>query len=133
MLSELGVAAILEASITGAGLVLAVYALLTPLSRRIFRRRARMLEYKIKEFEKTRNKINPESPPKEIKKLQDLQEEIKEFKIMPDYFKMEYVLVPFALYLFSVLSSLVYLQNFSQNLFSDFVLVSFFSLLTQHS
>ena len=113
MLSELGVSAILEASITGAGLVLAVYALLTPLSSRIFERRAKLLGDKIKEFEATKNKLSPESPSKEIKKLKDLQDVIKQFKIMPVYYKMEYILLPFMLYLTSVFISLFYLENFN--------------------
>jgi hypothetical protein len=43
MLSETIVAAFLETSITGAGLVLAVYALVTPLSQKIFTERANKL------------------------------------------------------------------------------------------
>lgn len=114
MLSEAGVVAILEASITGAGLILAVYALLTPLSSKIFRRRASQLKSKIKEFEETKNNLSPESKSSanEIKKLKNLQEEIEQFRIMPPYFRMEYILVPLFLYFLSVIFALCYLENF---------------------
>jgi hypothetical protein len=49
MFSETIVSAFLEASITGAGLVFAVFALITPLSRKIFREKAERQE-KIRVF-----------------------------------------------------------------------------------
>jgi hypothetical protein len=128
MLSELGVSVILEASITGAGLVLAVYALLTPLSSRIFNRRVEKLEEKIKEFDETKNKISSESD-LEIEKLKNLQSEIKEFKIMPVYFRMQYILAPFMLFLFSVALASGYLESFgTSNAIYDFAVYWTFAL-----
>ena len=57
MLSETVVSTLLATSITGAGLVLAVYALITPLSEKIFKERARKLEYLLEDFEKEKAKI----------------------------------------------------------------------------
>jgi hypothetical protein len=85
MLSETVVSTLLEASITGAGLVLAVYALVTPMSERIFRRREERLESLLKKFDEEKLKIKPDASPKDFKRLQELSDRIKEIRIFPRY------------------------------------------------
>jgi len=104
MLSEAAVSAVLQASITGAGLVLAVYALVTPLSHRIFTERAKILDSKIEEFEKQRCELTLDSSDKEIKQLQELRKEIEQIKIFPLYLGFG-VALTFMLYMSSVLVS----------------------------
>jgi hypothetical protein len=113
MLSEAAVSAILQASITGAGLVLAVYALVTPLSHRIFAERAKILDGKIEEFEKQRCELTLDSSDKEIKQLQKLRKEIEQIKIFPRYLGGGIALT-FAFYMLSVTFSTFWL------LYTDF-------------
>ncbi|HLE75553.1 MAG TPA: hypothetical protein VI864_05860 [Candidatus Bathyarchaeia archaeon] len=103
MLSETVVSTFLQASITGAGLVLAIYALFTPLSHRIFEERAKRLQRQIEKFEGLKNKITPDSKNKELKELQNLQKEIKETKIFPRYLGSG-VFLTFVGYVVSVMS-----------------------------
>jgi len=108
MLSETAVSAVLQASITGAGLVLAVYALVTPLSHRIFTERAKILDSKIEEFEKQRCDLTLDSSDKELKQLQKLQREIEQMKIFPRYLGVGIALT-FVFYMFSVAFSTYWL------------------------
>jgi hypothetical protein len=85
MLSETVVTALLEASITGAGLVLAVYALITPISEGIFRKREERLESLLKEFDEEKVKIEPDASPKDFKHLKELAGRIQEIRIFPRY------------------------------------------------
>ncbi|MEM2995621.1 MAG: hypothetical protein QXI91_06395 [Candidatus Bathyarchaeia archaeon] len=84
MLNEGCVSTIAQISITGAGLILAIYALVTPLSRRISEERARILERKIQEFEELRSHITPESSKTDIDNLKRLKVEIEKIKIFQD-------------------------------------------------
>lgn len=104
MLTETAVSAILQASITGAGLVLAVYALIAPLSRRIFKERAKLLQEKIEEFNIQRDKITLESSEKDIKNLGKLKKEIKGIKIVPRYMGVG-IASTFVVYIFSIIVS----------------------------
>lgn len=113
MLSETAVSAVLQASITGAGLVLAVYALVTPLSHRIFTERAKILDSKIEEFEKQRCELTLDSSDKEIKQLQKLRKEIEQIKIFPRYLGVGIALT-FVFYMSSVTFSAFWL------LYTDF-------------
>jgi len=113
MLSEAVVSTVLQASITGAGLVLAIYALVTPLSHRIFTERAKILDSKIEEFEKQRCELTLDSSEKEIKQLQKLSKEREQMKIFPRYLGAG-IAVTFALYMCSVVFSSFWL------LYTDF-------------
>ena len=110
MLVETTVSTILQSSITGAGLVLAVYTLISPLSRRIFKERAKLLHQKIEEFKKQRDKIKLESSDKEIQNLRKLKKEIKGIKIFPRYMGIGMALT-FALYMFSVIAAIGWFTN----------------------
>jgi|GEM_PF-2255927 len=89
MPSETVVSTFLVASITGAGLVLAIYALITPISEKIFRERARKLSDLLEEFAKERTKISADSSNKDFNKdfknLKNLKKEIEQYKIFPRY------------------------------------------------
>jgi len=126
MLTETAVSAILQVGITGAGLVLAVYTLISALSQRIFKERAKLLHQKIEEFEEQRNKITPESSNKEIQNLGKLKREIEGIKIFPRYMGIG-IGVTFALYMFSVIVASGWLANPSARTSAQefFVLASF--------
>ena len=102
MLSETVVSTLLEASITGAGLVLAVYALITPMSEKIFKERARRLQHLIEEFEKEKNKITADASNKDFKRLKKLRDEIKEIRIFPRYLSIG-ILITFISFMLSVI------------------------------
>jgi hypothetical protein len=110
MLTESFVSAIIQISITGAGLILAIYALVAPLSRKIFKERAKILKKKIQEFEDLRSHITPESSHKEIDKLKRLKKEIEEVKIFPRYLGIG-VTVTFLSYMFSLIVASGWLAN----------------------
>jgi len=78
MLSETIVSAFLETSITGAGLVLAVYALVTPISEKIFTKRADKLRHLLDDFEKEKSKITADAPNRDFKHLKELRDNIEE-------------------------------------------------------
>jgi uncharacterized membrane protein YciS (DUF1049 family) len=110
MLSESVVSTFLQASITGAGLIFAIYALFTPLSHRIFEERIEKLQRQIERFDELKDKITPDSKSKELKKLQDLQDLIKETKIFPRYLGYG-VSLTFVGYVTSVLVDWAWLIN----------------------
>jgi Fe2+ transport system protein B len=103
MLTETAVSAFLEASITGAGLVLAVYALITPLSQRIFTERAKKLQSLIEKFEEEKSKITPDSSQEDFNRLNQLRRNIKEVRIFPRYLGIG-ILITFMLFMFSAIS-----------------------------
>jgi uncharacterized membrane protein len=107
MLSETVVSALLEASVTGAGLVLAVYALVTPISGKIFRERARRLKRLLGEFEEEKNKITPD---RDLKRLKELQKQTKQLRVFPSYWGIG-MLLTFILFMVSLLFSYVWLTN----------------------
>ena len=110
MLSETIVTSFLEASITGAGLVLAVYALVTPLSEKIFARRTDKLEHLLEDFEKGKNKITADASNKDFKRLLELRDSIGEIKIFPRYLSYG-ILGTFSAFIFSALVDFVWLPN----------------------
>lgn len=110
MLSETLVSTCLEVSITGAGLVLAVYALVTPLSEKIFARRAEQLEHLLKDFEKEKSRITPDAANKDFKHLLQLRDNIGEIKIFPRYLSYG-ILTSFGVFIFSALADFAWLAN----------------------
>jgi len=62
----------MEASITGAGLILAVYALIIPVSHHIFEELNTELKDKETKFEKLKNNLTIESKTNEVKELNKL-------------------------------------------------------------
>ena len=74
VLSETALSTMMQVSITGAGLLLAIYALIIPISRRIFLERAHYLKKKTEEFAKQRSSLTADTSSKEFKALQRLSE-----------------------------------------------------------
>lgn len=85
MLTETMVLTILEVSITGAGLIMAIYALITPVARSMFRERVELRKKKKEEFDKIKRKISSNSSDKDFKRLETLASEIKKIKAFPRY------------------------------------------------
>jgi hypothetical protein len=83
MVSETVITALFEASITGMGLVLAVYALLTPISTQIFEQRAETLEDLIKKFDEDHSKLTLDSPKDDWTKDKEKRKEIYKIKVLP--------------------------------------------------
>jgi hypothetical protein len=110
MLSETVVSTFLVASITGAGLVLAIYALITPLSEKIFRERARNLERLLEDFEKEKSKITADSSNKDFKHFNNLKDQINEINIFPRYLSYG-ISLTFILFMSSVLFDWAWLIN----------------------
>jgi uncharacterized membrane protein (DUF485 family) len=102
MLSETVVSTFLVTSITGAGLVLAIYALITPISEKIFRERARKLDALLSKFETEKSKITADSSDKDFKNLKNLRDEINQFKIFPRYLSIG-IFVTFFLFIMEAL------------------------------
>lgn len=107
MLNETFVSTILTASITGAGLILAIYALITPLSRKIFDERVKLLREKKKEFERLKGKVSSDSSAKDFKRLKTLASEIQGTRAFPRYLSFG-VLVTFSFYIVAVAISLMW-------------------------
>jgi len=85
MLTETMVLTILEVSITGAGLIMAIYALITPVVRSMFKERVELRKKKKEEFDKIKKKISSNSSDKDFKRLETLASEIKKIKAFPKY------------------------------------------------
>jgi len=85
MLTETMVLVILQVSITGAGLIMAIYALITPVARSMFTERVELRKKKKEEFDKIKKKISSNSQNSDFKRLETLASEIKKIKTFPKY------------------------------------------------
>lgn len=110
MLSETIVTAFLETSITGAGLVLAVYALVTPISEKIFTKRTDKLKHLLEDFENERNKITADAPSKDFKHLEELRNSIEQIRIFPRYLSYG-ILASFVAFMISAMVDFLWLSN----------------------
>jgi len=110
MLSETIVTSFLEASITGAGLVLAAYALVTPISERIFNKRTDKLRRLLEDFENEKSKITADAPSKDFKHLEELRDNIEQIKIFPRYLSYG-IWASFAAFMISAMIDFLWLSN----------------------
>jgi len=99
----------MEASITGAGLVLAVYALIIPMSDRIFKELTNEIKVNLIEFDKLKTKITPDSK-KEMKRLNKLRSNMENLKKLPTYLGIG-VFITFFLYCASIFVDSLWLIN----------------------
>lgn len=129
MLTETLVSTILTASITGAGLLLAIYALITPISRKIFEERVKLLRKKKSEFDKLKEKISSESSDKDFERLKTLATEIKGIKMFPRYLGFG-VLVVFSCYIFTTVFAFGWLMNPTQDIMKEYVMTFLFLIST---
>ena len=126
MLSEAILSAIVQSGITGAGLVLAIYALIIPISRRMFIYRAELLRDQIKLFEQQRKNLTPEATNKEFKRLRQMAGSIKETKSFPKYLSYG-VSFTFTFYMLSAFIAFLALTSSTQlTAESELVIVSIF-------
>lgn len=130
MMTETLASTILQASITGAGLIIAIYALITPIARRIFEERVELHRKKKKQFDKIKEKINEESSDKDFKRLKTLAAEIKGIKIFPRYLGVGVIMV-FSFYIITALYAVGWLMSPSLEEFGwDYTLVTLFIFST---
>lgn len=85
VLTETVVSVLLTASITGAGLVLAVYTLIIPLSRRFLSYRAEEIHGEIQELKEKVHKTNTRVSADELNELKTMVEDIEERQGFPTY------------------------------------------------
>lgn len=121
MLTDSIVTGFMEASITGAGLVLAVYALIIPMSSRIFKELDREIKDNAIEFLKIKNNITPESK-KEMKKLKNLSKNMERLKKLPAYLFIG-VFITFTFYCISTLVDALWFINSNINEGSSIVIL----------
>lgn len=116
----------MEASITGAGLVLAVYALIIPMSTRIFKELDREIKDNSIEFDKLKTKLTTESK-KEMKKLDKLRKNMELLKKLPWYLFIG-VLITFAFYSASTIVDSIWFLNPAS--YDDFFIITLFMIGT---
>ena len=88
MVSETVIAAIMAASVTGAGLVIAFYALIARMSDRIFSNRLDLLDKprrEIREITSNPESFNEENLDKTTKRLEELGNQVNSMKTYPRY------------------------------------------------
>jgi len=103
MLGQDFVLALLQSSITGAGLVLAIYTLILPLSRRFLEERARMTLESLEKLKQRVSEIEIETPI-DTKKLEALINEFQTRQSYPAYLSLG-IAITFLGYLASALMS----------------------------
>jgi hypothetical protein len=104
---------VLTASITGAGLVIAFYALIAHMSDEMFENRFEQLEEKNREVEQivgNRESFNREKLKLTTKRLEELSQEIDSIRTFPRYLGHA-VAIDFAIFLFTAFLSLFWLWS----------------------
>lgn len=114
------VLAILQASITGAGLLLAVYALIIPISSKLFQSRIEAQSSAINDFKEKVKKVNVTTTSGEIEELKKNIEAITSTIGIPGYIRWGMTLA-FIGYLVSALCSLWWLINWYQAFFDQWL------------
>jgi len=107
MLEESVVLILLEASVTGAGLVLAVYALIIPLSNKIFRYRIKEISEEVEELRKEAEKTQTSISQDDIRKFRELLDSIETRRDFPSYLSL-WAELSFLLFILSALMSLLW-------------------------
>jgi uncharacterized membrane protein (DUF485 family) len=99
MFTEGFVSILLEASLTGAGLILAIYALITSILDKIIKVRKELVAKKKEQFDSFAEKVKTERSDANMKQLNKLNDALKNLIPFPKYFGVGVILV-FMLYLF---------------------------------
>jgi len=113
MVSETVITAVMTSSVTGAGLVIAFYALIARMSDRIFANRLEQLEKRRREIKEITSKpesFQEKALEKTTKRLEDLRKEINSMKTFPRYLGPG-VLLDFFFFVMAALLSLFWLAN----------------------
>jgi hypothetical protein len=119
MVDQLTILAILQASVTGAGLILTAYALILPNAGRILKRNATMYNREYDLFQKIvlSTKAHEFSDEKK-EEIEDLMRELNEIKTLPK--SLSWVGVAFILYMACTVFSIMWLLG-SKLLYEDFI------------
>jgi len=113
MLEENLVLVLLQASITGAGLVLAVYALIIPLTKTFFNYRSERLEKEVKELKEMVAVENPYYETVDLDKIRKRLDRIEKEREIPTYLGLGAGTVFFG-YMVSVLMSYGWLAEWQK-------------------
>ena len=111
MLSEGSVLAFLGASITGAGLVLAVYTLFVPIAGRFFELRAKFMYESLSELKEKTSEKGVGISEKEIEELEELLQDIRTLQSIPSYLTLGMYLSFFG-YIASTLLAVCWILDF---------------------
>jgi hypothetical protein len=94
------VSALLQASVTGAGLILAIYALVTPILEKIIKVRKELIAEKKQKFDELAEKVKNESSDANLRELNNAYKELKELRSFPKFLSYGVALI-FMFYLFA--------------------------------
>ena len=116
--------------ITGAGLLLAVYALMTPLIEKMFLDRSENIRTLKQEFLKMASKLNIESTKQDLNDLSLLKKEITSLSKFPRYLR-EVVIVDFTLFIITAFFEGAWLlgNRYSDLVFGTIVPILFLSAI----
>lgn len=129
---------LLQASITGAGLVLAVYTLIIPLSRRFFSYRAEEIYEELQELKERISKTDTRVSTEDLSELKSMLERIEERKEFPSYLSLGAGITFFG-YIVSTFTSFLWITDWNRPTmdsllpFTFFVSTIFFLLLGLYS
>lgn len=129
MLSDTFLSTMVQIGITGAGLVLAIYALIIPISRKMFIYRAMTIREQMELFEEQRKKLTPEATDKEFKRLQQMANAVKGTRIFPRYLGVG-VLLTFGFCIFLAVSAFGPLINPANRTVENEMIISVFFSVT---
>jgi hypothetical protein len=122
MLDENLVLTLLQASITGAGLVLAVYALIVPLSRRFFSYRADEVLNDLEKLKEKASQTDTSISQDDLKDMRDTLDRIEGRKDFPTYLGVGAGFV-FFLYILSAFMSIWWVLNWNRAIMESLPLV----------
>ncbi len=124
LLNENLVLALLQASITGAGLILAVYALLIPVARQIFEGRILELKQAIEKYRKESEKVDEKITDEKIQAIKESLDEIKGKSTPPTYMGSG-MMLSFLGYVLSILMSFWWLLDWEKQTMDQWLPLSF--------
>lgn len=125
MLTESTITALLQSSITGAGLVLAVYALVLPYASKILRARNSILGSSVLAFKEAAMSTGIEVSDKELARIKKLIAEIETKKNYPTHLSAGGIGLAFFLFSLSSLMALWWLMDWNRLLFDYWLPISF--------
>ncbi len=117
VLSPAFVHTILATSLTGATLILALYAIVIPYSKHLLIRRAELLIGADQYYSRNVVRALLSQSKKQTKKVDESFEDKKEYEKLPSYFSRKKVILVFAGYLISTLMALAWSANPTRALF----------------
>lgn len=129
MLTESTVTALLQSSITGAGLVLAVYALVLPYASKILRARSSILGRNILAFKEAATSTGTKVSDNELARIKKFIAEIEAKKNYPTHLSAGGIGLAFFLFSLSSLMALWWLMDWNR-LFVDYWLPISFGIAT---